>query len=77
MAPVRLAVLECGEFAPKAMKKYGGYHGAYTALLHKAADNLSIPHDCLDISKYDVVNEIEKYPSIDDIDAIIISGSST
>lgn len=73
-SPVRLAVLECDNLI-KTRKEYGGYCGVYTTLLHAAADNLGIPHDRLAISKYDVINEM-RYPSLDEVDAMLISGSS-
>ncbi len=73
--PVRLAILECDNLPPSISKN--GYSGLYTPLLHAGADALSIPHSQLDISKWNVKDEMDRYPSPDDIDAILISGSST
>lgn len=73
--PTRLAILECDTLPPSISEN--GYCGLYTALLYAGADALSIPHSQLDISKWNVKDEMDKYPSPDDIDAILISGSST
>lgn len=78
--PLRIAILECDTPLAQTREKYGGYGGVFTALLKAAADGL---HDQypglsatsgLDLSIWDVVTE-EKYPSLSDIDAILISGS--
>jgi hypothetical protein len=73
--PVRLAILECDSLPPSISKN--GYCGLYTSLLHAGADALSIPYSQLGITKWNVKDEMDKYPSPDDIDAILISGSST
>lgn len=81
--PIRIAVLE----ADQAHAHYGGYTGLYTGLLHKGADSFGWPQrDKLQISRWDIIQrgaelseqEVEKieYPQLEDIDAIIISGSS-
>ena len=75
--PVRLAILECDTPLNQTREKYGGYGGVFTALMYAAADALGMPHDDLEISKWDVVHETDTYPSLDDIDAILITGSST
>ena len=71
--PLRIAVLECDTL------KYGGYGGVFKVLLGAGADALRMPDVVsskggLEISKWDVVNE-QKYPALEDIDAILISGS--
>src|SRR6266705_1071189 len=72
--PLRIAVLECDTLA-----KYGGYGEVSKVLLEAGADALRMPDVVsskggLEISKWDVVNE-QKYPALEDIDAILISGS--
>ena len=74
-SPIRLAILECDRLLPDR-KEYGGYYGVYSTLMYAAADALSIPRDRLDISKWDVVNEMDQYPALEEIDAVLISGSS-
>jgi hypothetical protein len=76
--PLRIAVLECGAALPKTGAKYGGYGGAFKALLNSAADALSHPSlsssSGLQIFTFDVANA-QVYPSLEDIDAILITGS--
>ena len=71
--PLRIAVLECDTL------KYGGYGRVFKTLLEAGADALQMPdvvssNGGLEISKWDVVNE-QKYPALENIDAILISGS--
>ncbi|MCJ1463490.1 hypothetical protein MMC07_002098 [Pseudocyphellaria aurata] len=74
--PLRIAILE----ADDVLDQYGRYGGLYTSLLQAAAGSLGWPHDRLDISAWDVVNAKEGnvwgYPRLDDVDAVLISGSS-
>lgn len=84
--PLRIAVLETDHMLPQTRANYGGYTGLYTLLLHEGADLLGLPRDRFQLSKWDIVQrgqelseqEVEKieYPQLDDIDAILISGSS-
>lgn len=76
VAPIRIAILECDTPLAQTKTKYGGYGGVFTALLHSAADALHLPRDNLNITKWDVVNGVGEYPELDDIDAILITGSS-
>ena len=81
--PLRIAVLECDTPLPNTHAKYGGYGGVFESLLRESAKKLSDdnepyqldPDRDLQISKWDVVND-DKYPKLEDIDAILISGSS-
>lgn len=71
--PLRIAILECDTL------KYGGYGRVFKVFLEAGADALRMPDVVsskggLEISKWDVVNE-QKYPALEDIDAILISGS--
>jgi hypothetical protein len=76
--PVRLAILECDTPLPNTKAKYGGYGGVFEKLLNSGARALGRPDSevGLQISKYDVVSDLENYPKLDDIDAILITGSS-
>lgn len=75
-SPIRIAVLECDIPMAETRKKYGRYGGVFTALLHSAADAAQIPRDDLAITMWDVVNGEGEYPALDDIDAILMTGSS-
>jgi len=76
--PLRIAILECDTPLDQTRSKYGSYGGVFTALLKVGADALSHPgltsSSGLEISCYDVVSE-QKYPELEDIDAILITGS--
>ncbi|PVI02521.1 class I glutamine amidotransferase-like protein [Periconia macrospinosa] len=75
--PLRIAILECDTPPDDLVAKYGKYGKVFTTLLEKAADDLDRPgfsKDDLKLSAYDVVTE-QKYPDLDDVDAVLISGS--
>jgi hypothetical protein len=78
--PLRIAILECDTPLPNTNEKYGGYGGVFETLLKTSAKALGQP-DKLDpetgfqITKWDVVNRDDHYPNLDDIDAILMTGS--
>lgn len=75
--PLRIAILECDTPLDGTRAKYGGYGGVFTALLKAAASGMVDPKfttSDLVISVYDVVTA-QSYPSLSDIDAILITGS--
>lgn len=78
---LRIAVLECDTPIGNTQQKYGSYGGLFEFLLLRSAAHLSqndhIREPTLAITKYDVVGEPDKYPSLDNIDAVLLSGSST
>lgn len=76
--PLRIAILECDTPPDDLVARFGKYGKVFTTLLEKAADDLGRPgfsKDDLKLSAYDVVTE-QKYPALDDVDAVLISGSS-
>ena len=77
--PLRIAVLECDTPVTNTNAKYGGYRGVFEALLKSSAEALGQPErlspDDLEISGWDVVNG-EEYPKLEDIDAVLLTGSS-
>lgn len=75
MAPLRIAILECDTPLTNTKAQYGGYGGVFDSLLQKASKAID-SHPELQTTKYDVVNEPEKYPALEDIDAILLTGSS-
>ena len=78
--PLRIAVLECDTPLKKTQERYGGYGGVFKALLTAGAEALAketqSPVPELDISTFDVVSA-EQYPSLDAIDAVLLTGSRT
>lgn len=77
-SPIRLAILEADTPQPEADAQYGGYRGVFTKLLEAACLSLDPPQELssqLKISGHHVVNDINSYPSLDEIDGVLISGS--
>ncbi|KAK3044419.1 hypothetical protein LTS18_001337, partial [Coniosporium uncinatum] len=76
--PLRIAILECDTPLPQTDKEYHGYGGVFTALLQAGADALGHPglssKEGLDITKFNVEHE-ERYPELDAIDTILLTGS--
>jgi hypothetical protein len=77
--PIRIAILECGTPPGNTVVKCGGYGGVFEALLRSGAKALDRPETIdpqsgLDISKWNVMED--RYPKLEDIDAILITGSS-
>jgi Glutamine amidotransferase class-I len=76
--PLRIAILECDTPLTGTRTKYGGYGGVFAALLSAGADALRSPDlsskHGLDLTSWDVV-EAQNYPSLEEIDAILITGS--
>jgi hypothetical protein len=72
-------MLECDTPLPKTGARYHGYGGVFEALLKAGAKDLGRPdpHSGLQISRYQVELHPEDYPDLQDIDAILITGSST
>ena len=76
---LRIAILECDEPVGKTKEKYGGYGGLFKELLENGAIHLANTTSGklveLEISKFDVVNK-DVYPSLEDVDAVLLTGSS-
>lgn len=70
---LRIAVLECDTPIGRTFEKYGSYGNLFKELLQTGAGKLSEKPQ-LDITKFDVVNT-EHYPRLEDVDAILLSGS--
>ena len=77
--PLRIAILEADSLNPVARAKYGAYGGMFTAFLHAGADALGWKRDCLCIQGWDVVRvrgvHVGEYPALEDVDAVMITGS--
>lgn len=76
--PLRIAVLEC-DIPMEAIKaRFGTYARIFSTLLNAAANQLAHPDlsskEGLELSAWDVVND-DRYPEIENIDAILITGS--
>ncbi|KAF1964013.1 class I glutamine amidotransferase-like protein [Bimuria novae-zelandiae CBS 107.79] len=76
-APLRIAILEADTPPDDIVARYGRYGKVFRTLLETAADELGeagFSRDSLELSAYDVVTE-QKYPELENIDAVLISGS--
>lgn len=74
--PLRIAILQCDTPPPHVVELYGAYDRIFTTLLEKAASGLGLdPKKDLELSAFECVTA-QEYPNIDDIDAVLISGSS-
>lgn len=77
--PLRIAILECDKPFPSTRERYGGYGGVFKELLGRGADALGYPglssEEGLELSYYYVVEQ-KHYPRLEDIDAILLTGSS-
>ncbi|POR36983.1 Putative glutamine amidotransferase-like protein [Tolypocladium paradoxum] len=76
--PLRLAILECDTPQPQTRALYRDYTGVFAALLGAAARTLDPPADLAalaSVTGYDVVNELHTYPALDDVDAVLLTGS--
>lgn len=78
--PLRIAILECDTPLENTNRRYHGYGGVFRALLTTSAKALNQPDKLdpeagLDITTWDVVND-DKYPKLEDIDAVLLTGSS-
>ena len=75
--PLRIAILDCDNPLVGLRATLGGYGGIFTALLKAGAEALekpSVSPSDLQISTFDVVTK-QEYPAIEDIDAILLTGS--
>ncbi|EHA46802.1 hypothetical protein MCOR27_002457 [Pyricularia oryzae] len=72
--PTRLAILMADTPMPNTAAKYGDYGGLFTSLFTTAAQPEPI-ESILSITKHDIVNHVGSYPSLDDVDAVLITGS--
>lgn len=74
--PIRLAVLECDTPLPNTKARYQGYGGVFEHLLRSGAKSLGRPsQEDLVITKHQIEADPENYPDLDNIDAILITGS--
>lgn len=77
--PLRIAILECDTPLNKTKAQFGGYGGVFRQLMERAADTLGHPgldaKHGLELSYWHVEKEVG-FPNMEDIDAIMMTGSS-
>lgn len=78
MPVIRVAILEADTPIGRTKEKYGGYGNLFKELLGKGtklvAETDGGKEAQLDVLKYDVVNT-ESYPALENVDAVLITGS--
>lgn len=75
--PIRVAILEADTPLPNTKAKFQGYGGVFELLLRSGAKALDFDANTgLEISRWQVELEPDKYPDPEKIDAILITGSS-
>lgn len=75
MPPLRIAILEADTPVPAANEKYQGYFGVFKHLFARAVSPSPLESE-LTLTGHDVVhNPQSAYPSLEDVDAILITGS--
>ncbi len=72
--PIRLAILMADTPLPGTQAKYQTYGGVFTDLFSRATSPDPVSAH-LTITTHDVVSDPSSYPSLDAIDAILITGS--
>ncbi|KAB8255809.1 class I glutamine amidotransferase-like protein [Aspergillus pseudonomiae] len=73
--PLRIAILECDTPIESVDKRYNGYYGLFSQLFRECAKSLGLdPEAGLDITRWDVVHA-QEYPKLEDVDAIVQTGS--
>ncbi|KAI0395851.1 putative class I glutamine amidotransferase [Xylariaceae sp. FL0594] len=78
IAPIRLAILETDTPVTGIKAKYGSYGGVFTDLFRRACADLNPPvslESQLSLSSHDIVNDLDAYPDLESIDAVLITGS--
>lgn len=74
MAPIRLAVLEADTPQPNAVARYSHYTGLFTSLLSTAVSPAPVA-ERFTITRHHVVNDTSAYPNLEDVDAVLVTGS--
>lgn len=77
--PLRIATLECDTPLPQTQEVYHGYGGVFEALLRAGARASGYPDadTGLQFSNHQIETDPDNYPNPKDIDAILITGSSS
>lgn len=75
-SPLRIAILECDTPLPNTKARFQDYGGVFEHLLRAGAKSMGRPsQEDLVFTKHQVELDPENYPDLDDVDAILITGS--
>jgi GMP synthase-like glutamine amidotransferase len=72
--PIRLAILLNDTPQPKTLARVGNYHAVFSELLSAAVAPEPLESQ-LTITSHDVVNDLDSYPALEDVDALLLTGS--
>ncbi|RFU77530.1 gmp synthase glutamine-hydrolysing [Trichoderma arundinaceum] len=76
--PLRLLILEADTPQPNTKAKYGGFRGVFAALLTAGAAAMDPPRQLSEVATvtaHNIVDDMHSYPPLDEVDAILITGS--
>ena len=75
---LNIAVLECDTPIPAVQERYGSYGDIFERFLRRSLSLCETVPDDVDlvVSKWPVVVN-QRYPCLEDVDAILLTGSST
>lgn len=77
-SPLRVAVLECDVTIGKLSEGYGAiFQRLFESAAKLLADTETGKPPQLQFTKYNVVEDPERYPDLSAVDAVLLSGSST
>lgn len=74
--PIRIAILGCDNNIPKALEKYKSYAAISSTLLEAGAEAAGLTKGDLEVSLWDVIDQVGKFPDLEDVDGVFLTGSS-
>ena len=76
LSKLRIAIIETDNPGFSSINKRGNYGGIFSSLLKAAAPQAGLTEDDLQLTIHNVVENTTNYPNLEDIDGILMSGSS-
>ncbi|KAL8659225.1 MAG: hypothetical protein Q9226_000563, partial [Calogaya cf. arnoldii] len=75
-SPLRIAILGCDNNIPAALEKYKSYAHICSSLLEAGAEAAGLKKDDdLEISLWQVVDQVGQFPDLENVDGVMLSGS--
>ena len=76
VSKLRIAIIECDNPAFSSINRRGNYGGIFSALLKAAAPQAGLKEEQLQFSVHNVVENTTDYPKLEDVDGVLLTGSS-
>ncbi|KAI4107644.1 MAG: hypothetical protein LQ339_002550 [Xanthoria mediterranea] len=73
--PLRVAILGCDHNIPKALEKYKSYAAICATLLDAGAKAVGLAREDLEVSLWNVIDEVGQFPELEDVDGVFLTGS--